>query len=167
MAGRAITLGGLVRRPRAMAAAAVVAAGLAVALGLTLSGSAAQAGGTPVPASAIARLTKIARTAAVANGDARPTQVTAVMTTHAAALTSATPGDFVPSGQRDRVYLLTLQGHFTAYLASGPPGAPAPKGTYLSVVIDARTFRGLDSGLAARRPPVGPASLGPVTYLHW
>jgi len=65
------------------------------------------------------------------------------------------------------VYLVTLRGHFTAYLASGPPGAKAPTGTYLSLVIDARTFRGLDSGLAPRRPPVDLASLGPFTYLHW
>ncbi len=58
-----------------------------------------------------------------------------------------------------------MRGHFTATEATGPPGAKAPSGRYLSVVIDAKTFRGLDFGISPRPPPVAPASLGPVTYL--
>jgi hypothetical protein len=46
-----------------------------------------------------------------------------------------------------------------------PAGAKAPTGRYLSLVVDARTFRGLDFGISAKPPPVAPASLGPVTYL--
>ena len=46
-----------------------------------------------------------------------------------------------------------------------PPGGKAPTGRYLSLVIDARTFAGLDMGLSDRPPPVRPSSLGPVTYL--
>jgi hypothetical protein len=34
------------------------------------------------------------------------------------------------------------------------------------VVIDAKMFRSLDSGISPKPPPVPPASLGPVTYLH-
>jgi hypothetical protein len=153
-------------RRRWWAAGLVIVAGLAVALPLVLTGSAAQAGGPPVPRSAIKRLTAIARTAARANEDRRPAQVTAVLTTHALALTSATPGDLVPQGRRDKVYLVTLEGHFTANDATGPPGSAAPKGRWLSLVIDARTFRVTDAGVSPRRPPVAPASLGPVTYLH-
>jgi hypothetical protein len=47
-----------------------------------------------------------------------------------------------------------------------PAGAAAPAGRYISVVVDARTFTGLDFGIGPGPPPVAPASLGPVTYLH-
>jgi hypothetical protein len=90
--------------------------------------------------------------------------MTAVLTTRAKALTSATPGDFVPGGDTP-VFLVTMRGHFTATTASRPPGAAAPAGSYLSIVLDARTFQVLDSGLSPSPPPVSPASLGPVTYL--
>ena len=48
-----------------------------------------------------------------------------------------------------------------------PPGHREPKraGRYLSLVIDAKTFQGLDFGIGPKPPPVPPASLGPVTYL--
>jgi hypothetical protein len=49
---------------------------------------------------------------------------------------------------------------------TSPPGAAAPTGRYLSMVVDARTFQGLDLGVGPNPPPVSPASLGPVTYLH-
>jgi hypothetical protein len=82
-------------------AAAALAWGLVVAAGLAAAGCAASpaAAGSPVPARAILRLTVIAGRAAQASGDAAPAWMTAVLTTHAKALRSATPGDFV-SGQR-------------------------------------------------------------------
>jgi hypothetical protein len=100
------------------------------------------------------------------NGDATPAQVTVVLTTHAQALTSATPGDTVPGTGKIRVYLITMQGHFVATDVSRPSGAAAPSGRYISVVVDASTFSGLDFGIGPNPPPVSPASLGPVTYLH-
>jgi hypothetical protein len=121
--------------------------------------------GTPVPASAIGRLTAIARRAASGNGDPSPAWITAVETTRAKALTSATPGDSVPGSAHVKVFLITMRGHFTDTAAPGPPGAKAPAGQYLSLVIDARTFQGLDFGISPQPPPVPPASLGPVTYL--
>jgi hypothetical protein len=63
------------------------------------------------------------------------------------------------------VFLITMGGHFTAREATRPPGAKAPAGRYLSLVIDAKTFQGLDFGIGSKPPPVPPASLGPVTYL--
>ncbi|MGH3255556.1 MAG: hypothetical protein ACRDOU_09140 [Streptosporangiaceae bacterium] len=92
--------------------------------------------------------------------------MTAVLTTHAKALTSATPGDFVPGAGDVPVFLVTMRGNFTAYGASGPPGAAPPTGRYLSIVVNAKTFQVLDSGLSPNPPPVSPASLGPVTYLR-
>ncbi len=89
------------------------------------------------------------------------------MTTRAKALTSATPGDTEPDGGATVVYLVTIKGHFVCGLCSGPPGSRAPTGTYMSLVITARNFRGeSDFGLSHRPPPVSPASLGPVTYLR-
>jgi hypothetical protein len=90
--------------------------------------------------------------------------MTAVLTTQAKALTSA-PGDLVPGAGGVSVYLVTMRGHFIAYGSSPPPGAALPVGEYLSLVVDARTFRVLDIGLGRTPPPVAPASLGPVTYL--
>lgn len=121
--------------------------------------------GKPVPASAIQRLTKIADQAVTVNGGHPVAWATVVVTTHAKALTSATPGDFEPAGQSTVVYLVTIKGHFTAYLSSPPSGAALPTGTYLSLVISAKTFDGTDTGLSHHAPPVAPASLGPVTYL--
>ena len=91
--------------------------------------------------------------------------MTAVLTTHAKALTSATPGDIIPGAGGVPVFLVTMRGCFAATAASRPPGAAAPTGSYLSVVVDAKTFQVLDSGLSPSPPPVSPASLGPVTYL--
>ena len=88
-----------------------------------------------------------------------------MLTSHANALTSATPGDHVPGSAHVRVFLITMHGRFTAREAPRPPGAKAPTGRYLSLVVDARTFRGLDFGISPKPPPVAPASLGPVTYL--
>jgi hypothetical protein len=157
-------------RLTAARSAAVAAAALACALGVLASLAWGKAGspsaaGSPVPASAISRLTVLASRAATAKGDASPQWVTAVLTTHAKALTSATPGDVVPGSGGVRVYLVTMRGHFTAYESSPPPGAALPTGTYLSLVVDAGTFHVLDFGLSPAPPPVSPASLGPVTYL--
>jgi hypothetical protein len=144
-----------------LAGAAIVASVLAAAG----CGRSAAAPGAPVPASAIPRLTAIARWAAALNGDPHPAWITAVLTTRAKALTSAAPGDYVPGSARVKVFLITMRGHFTAGNVPGPPGAKAPAGRYLSLVIDAKTFQGLDFGISPKPPPVPSAGLGPVTHL--
>jgi hypothetical protein len=151
-------------RPIGGMIAALVGAVVALALAVAGCGDPPAGAGRPVPAAAIARLTAMARSAARINGDPAPAWITAVMTTRAKALTSATPGDYVPDSAHTTVFLVTMRGHFTAD-APGPPGAKAPTGRYVSLVIDARTFQGLDFGISPRAPPVAPASLGPVTYL--
>jgi hypothetical protein len=133
---------------------------------LAVAGCGTSRPGPAVPASAVPRLTAMAERIARRNGDAAPAQVTVVLTTHARALTSATPGDTVPGTGHVRVYLITMHGHFVAGDVSVPAGAAAPRGRYLSVVLDAKTFRGLDFGISPGPPPVSPASLGPVTTLH-
>jgi hypothetical protein len=86
--------------------------------------------------------------AAKASGDTAPLQMTAVLTTHAKALTSATPGDVVSGAGDVPVFLVTMRGNFVATAASRPPGAAAPAGSYLSIVVGASTFQVLDSGLS-------------------
>jgi hypothetical protein len=61
---------------------------------------------------------------------------------------------------RSVVYLVTVKGHFVARAASMPPGAHAPTGTYMSMVINAQTFAGLDFGLGPKPPPVAPPASG-------
>ena len=90
----------------------------------------------------------------------------AVVTTRAKALTSATPGDFVPNEEETVVYLVTVKGHFEARASPRPYRAPVPTGTYMSLVINAGTFAPLDFGLGHKPPLVAPASFGPVTYLN-
>jgi hypothetical protein len=108
--------------------------------------------GQPVPASAIHPLTAIADRAVRVNGGDAPVWASAVVTTHEKALTSATPGDTVPMGEKTVVYLVTMKGHFV-------------DGTYMSIVLNAKTFQTMDFGLGAKPPPVASARLGPVTYL--
>jgi hypothetical protein len=155
------------RRVAVLCCAAAVLAGL-MAVGCASAdpagGPSAPVPGRPVPAAVLPRLTAIADRAAREHGGAVPAWVSVVVTTHQKALTSATPGDTVTAGEKTAVYLVTMKGHFTAEMA--PPGGQAPTGTYLSLVINARTFQGLDLGLSSKLPPVVPDSLGPVTYLR-
>jgi hypothetical protein len=122
--------------------------------------------GSPVPASAIERLTLIANDVVEANGGVAPAWVSVVVTTQGEALTSATPGHTVVGDMQAIVYLMTMEEQFVARRAPRPPRAKAPTGTYLSIVLDAQTFRRTAFGLGPNPPPVAPASLGPVTYLE-
>ena len=70
----------------------------------------------------------------------------------------------MPGREEAVVYLVTMKGHFTAWKTS-PVGGWHPTGSYLSLVMDAHTFRCTDLGLANNPPPVDPASFGPVLYL--
>jgi hypothetical protein len=154
------------RRLTSMATVLSRSAALVAAV-LTVSGcgGATAAAGRPVPASAVPRLTVIAERAAQLNGDRHPAWATAVLTTHAQALKSATPGDTVSNRRRVPVYLVTIRGQFVCNACTGPAGAKAPSGRYISLVVDAKGFTGMDFGISPKPPPVAPASLGPVTYL--
>lgn len=114
--------------------------------------------GQPVPASAVRRLTVIADRTVKVNGDGPVEWATAVVTTQV----KAAPGTTL--GREATVYLVTIKGHFICELCSVPSGAHAPTGTYISLVIIAKTFRGTAFGIA-RRVLVSPDRLGPVTYL--
>jgi hypothetical protein len=116
-------------------------------------------------------LRAIAKNAAKTNGDWRPAVVTAVPTTHEKAVSCAAPGDAAgsPAGPGvpadTPVYLVTMTGEFTGPEAGEPAAAPA--GRYLSLVVNARSFWVMDSGLSRQPPRVRPATLGPVTNIAW
>jgi hypothetical protein len=158
------TLSTTIRRGRAFA---VLAAAVAMTFVLSAAGCTKTSGsaGASIPASVIGRLTAIAHNAATANSDPAPEWITVVKTTHAKALTVATPGDSVPGSGDAAVFLITMRGHFVANDVSRPSGAKAPTGRYLSLVLDARTFQELDFGLGPRLPSAALASLGHLTYL--
>ena len=118
----------------------------------------------PVPASAARRLTAITDRVVTLNGGHGEVWATAVLTTLGRALTSATPGDTTP-GQNEIVYLVTIKGHFVCNLCTGPAGSRKITGTYMSIVIDARTFGETAFSLGPKPPPVSPSRFGPVTYL--
>jgi len=161
------------RAARSRRGIAGILVGLAV-IGLALSGAfsgqAAQVrnalvAGQPVPPAAVARLDAIAAAFVKEDGGRPPTWATAVMTTHARALESATPGDFEPQFAKVVVYLITMEGDFIGYEASVPAGAALPTGRYLSIVVNARTYSVMDWGLSPTAPAVSPASLGPIRHL--
>jgi hypothetical protein len=159
----------LLGRAAVLACAATALAGLALvgcgSAGMAIGTATGPVVGSPVPAAAVPRLRVIADRIAKGNGDAAPQWVSAVVTTHAKALTSATPGDTEPGGQTALVYLLTMKGRFAANGVPTPSGSPTPTGRYLSIVVSAKNFEVSDFGLSGKPPPVSPASLGPVTCL--
>jgi hypothetical protein len=162
------TFGKAARSPRGIAGIVVGLTGAGFAISAAFVGPAASAKGAvaAVPASAVSRLDAIAIRTARLNGDPRPAWITAVVTTHGKALESATPGDTEPTGNGTTVYLVTMKGTFTDNLAPGPSGSAAPRGRYLSIVINARSFAVTDFGLSERAPAVSPGSLGPVRNLR-
>jgi hypothetical protein len=104
------------------------------------------------------RVVRIARRAAARAGDRSPTLVqhSAGTRQHANAVAS---GDRVPGNRWS--YLVAERGSFVLESASVPPGAPAPRGTVLTIVVDAATGTPTDIGVSNRYPDL--AALGAVT----
>lgn len=133
----------VVSRHRRTATGAAVACIAAAALSVTLTAVSPAAGataGSAIPAAAITRLTSTALAVARQNSDAGPLSASAVTTTHARALQEATPGDTVPQGGGQTVYLVVMKGTFTASFPM-PAGTRKPTGTYLSITLNPATFQ--------------------------
>jgi hypothetical protein len=150
---------------------ALLAGSGAVALAIYAAAAGPQArpasAAVPVIAASVAhRLDAIAVAFARHDGAARMDWVTAVLTTHARALAAAAPGHALPYAAGAAVYLITMKGHFTGRSAVISAGTAPPTGTYLSLVISARTFAVIYSALSREAPIVSPAVLGPVRYLQ-
>jgi hypothetical protein len=63
------------------------------------------------------------------------------------------------------VYLLVMEGDFTAYHAQEPPCLGAPAGHYFYTVVDAATFEWTSKWLSNRPPKVRLQTLGPARNL--
>jgi hypothetical protein len=139
----------------------VATTGLSVAVGVILASSSA----TASPNASVSRLRlterqiiQVAMAAANGAGDPDPTLIQHSEGTREKA-NLIDSGDIVP-GQRWS-YLIAERGHFVFNDAPTPPGAPAPRGSVLTLVVDAATHQVTDTGLSNRYPDL--AKLGPVT----
>ncbi len=111
----------------------------------------------------IARLGPYALAVARQNGDPRPASARAVKTTQKMALGAVTPSNTVPHASSRPVYLIVMTGNFT--VNAGPPGGRAPTGKYMSIIIDAQTFKAIGLGLSNRPPAISLRRLGEVSVL--
>lgn len=134
----------------------------ALAVGLMVAGIAASAIASSHPASARPhlsgpRILRIAETAATRAGDPNPTLIQHSAGTRRRANLIAS-GDQVPG--RRWSYLIAERGHFVLKNPTQPLAARAPRGSVLTLVVDASTGKITDSGLSNRYPHL--TALGPV-----
>jgi hypothetical protein len=115
---------------------------------------------SPVPTSAANTLVAMSRTMVASAGGTNVTQSEAVLTTRQQANTVAS-GAAVSSDQP--VYLVQVQGLFTALLARVPKGHAPPSGQYLTFTVDAASGALLDWGVSGNKANL--FTLGPVTGL--
>jgi hypothetical protein len=75
-----------------------------------------------------------------------------------------TSGDRVTGNQAVWVIQVEGQRQFVCGACSVPPGGAAPRGRFVTIVLDAKTFRQTDFGLGRQRVDLG--RLGTVVTLH-
>ncbi|WP_194923082.1 hypothetical protein [Catenulispora pinisilvae] len=162
-------------RARTAASAAVTLAALALAAGCASAGagsatttSGAKASTSPGPDSALidgtvssatlARLARLADAAASAEGGVARSAEAVRSTRRAANL--AMGGDVVATDPGEAVWAIEVVGKapFVCDSCSVAPGAKAPQGTVITMVLDASSFTATDSGLSDQVPNL--AALG-------
>ncbi len=104
----------------------------------------------------LAKLTKMARDSATANGDAHPSSVTVYVSRRHEANIAAGAGTGVFGEQP--VYLVVIQGQFTCSSCSGPGSSTALTGTVITLIVDRTTLQSLDFGFGG---DVDTSKLGP------
>jgi hypothetical protein len=88
-------------------------------------------------------------------GDPRSIGVSTVSSTRERALSVISPGEAVGGVSGIvAVHVIAMHGQFTDDAASPPSGQGAPKGTWLTVSLDASTGEVLDLSLTNHRPPL-------------
>ena len=135
----------------------------AVAIASGQPGANAAAGSVNAPPTTVAGLTEtqvmsIAIQGATAAGDPKPTDIAHSTGTRAQANLLAA-GETVPGDQPS--LLIVEHGRFIASNAPTPPGAPAPTGTVLTLVVDQATGQVTDTGIQGSTPDLH--ELGAVT----
>jgi hypothetical protein len=138
---------------------AAAGAGLLSTGGIALASSLSQSSSRPDrhPHLSERRILRIAKRAAAYAGDRHPTLIQHSQgTRHEANLVAS--GDDVPGRQWS--YPIAERGHFVLQHAHTPPGAPAPRGSVLTLVVNASSGGGTDGGVSNRYPKL--RRLGPV-----
>lgn len=104
------------------------------------------------------QLLRLGLSTAAQDGDSRPTLIQHAEGTRSKANQVASGGYF---GGPAWSYLIAVRGHFVADHAIGAPGAPPPRGTVITLIVNAATGKVTDDGISYRYPPL--AQLGAVT----
>ncbi len=105
-----------------------------------------------------AQISQIAHQFAAGMGDLEPSSIEHVASTRERAV-YALSDDEVPGSEG--VYVIVMRGHFIADNAPRPPGAPAPSGSTLTLVLNSSTGDLTDFGIGNQLPDL--TSLGAVT----
>jgi hypothetical protein len=124
----------------------------AIAAGVTVS---AMASSPSHPRLSERQILRIAFRAAAANDDPRPTLIQHSEGTRCDANRVASGGCV---GGSNWSYLIAERGHFIAKFALTPAGAPVPRGTVITLVVDAASGRVTDGGISYRYPPLAQLS---------
>ncbi len=119
---------------------------------LTVAAVAIASGSQSRPTAEVsAALHDVALTMAKENGGDIPASADAVLTTRGEAFSLyGSPNDSLGEVGGETVYLVELEGKFTAYLASIPPGMEVPTGVALIFAYDAEHARVTDWGVIPR-----------------
>lgn len=175
------------RTGRAVLISLLVAATLALGIGVSLAAGAVAHGshaassrqnvalanpsvpnapvpGRAVPAAATSKLRAVALLLARGNGEPRLPVIRAVVSTRPAAVGLITPGDTVP-GANHPVYVIVMTGKFVGYLAK-TPSSTKPTGTTLAATIDPANFQILDWSLTNLPLASEISKLGPVSQFR-
>ena len=151
-----------VRRMLSGCVLAVVAVTVSAELASCASRALQVAAATDTSTSPATRLWAVAASTATANGG-KVLRAEAVRSTHALAVKKIMQTEV--SGEQD-VWVVQVEGAqlFRCITCSVPAGAGVPRGRYVTVVVDAKTFERLDFGIGPAKADLG--RLGRVIALH-
>jgi hypothetical protein len=108
---------------------------------------------------------RIADRAGHREGDGRPTNISAVKTTNERATRLMSAGRTTGINEPDLpVYLVTMHGRFVFRTLSPPPGFAKPRGSWLTVSVEAKTGDRVETSLGDQRPAL--ERLGKVLYVR-
>lgn len=142
---------------RAVLVTAVALGAAAALVTSSLAGTRSQSAGRH-PGLSEQQILGMALLAAARSGDSRPTLIQHAEGTQRDA-NKITAGAYI--GGNATSYLIAARGHFIGYGASVPFGASLPRGTVITMIVNAATGRVTDGGITYRNPPL--AQLGSVT----
>jgi hypothetical protein len=156
-------------RRRLVISALTAGAAAALAVGLVAGPSPAASspqGSTSTTTTSTTKLTsdqvtQVALQVAALAGDPSPRSIQHVEAIRGDAVLASSGDVLAESARGEDVYLVALDGQFSASFLPKPPGAPVRTGSVMTLVLDASTGRITDVGIKDNTPDL--ASLGEVT----